>query len=378
MSLSLSIRLKLALLAGVPVVGAAILSAQIASQAMGQVKLAKSLGSIESLVELSKRSTDLIHDLEREQTSLCLLTGYRVGTNETGDKTGEAALKGQREALNRTQFATSQTDARIQQLNEFLASRDASMLPKKLSKSLTQARHQVATLSNLRIQSETGVPRWEPLLDHYGRAIRLLTDTVAGLAELTNDGELLRTLNALVALLEFEASASAEHALLAHVLAVGDFPPGSYRKLVTVVTEQELYQDVFSTVATFEAKKLFDETMPASLTEPVLQMRKKVMSAVDDELTQPPEAWLSVGRTRLDSVAAFEQRLHADSSHFASLKLKQVNHDVALAGLLAGGIILFNLLFAGVIARGITRRISHLREVVARVGDGDLTVRADL
>ena len=64
--------------------------------------------------------------------------------------------------------------------------------------------------------------------------------------------------------------------------------------------------------------------------------------------------------------------------HFASLKLKQVNHDVALAGLLAGGIILFNLLFAGVIARGITRRISHLREVVARVGDGDLTVRADL
>lgn len=376
--MTLSIRLKLALLAGVPVIGAAILSAQIASQAIDQMKLARSLGSVESLVELSQHTTELIHSLERERTDLCLATGYRVAANSAGPQVKTGLILAQKDALNQTRFAIGRTDEQLQQLKQFLAVRNAAALPKKLANSLSEAEHQLATISEVRQQMDQRATNWEALLVYYERVIRVLMGTVAGLAELTNDGELLRSLNALVAILELEASASTEHALLAHVLAAGEFPPGSYRNLVTLIAEQELYQDVFSTVATFEAKRLFDEFMQPKHREPVVAMRKKLMAAADDELTERPEVWLDVGRMRLEMMAAFEQRLHVDSAKFAAQKLKKTRREVSLSAALAVGTILFNLAFARMLARGITRRLSHMREVVEKVGDGNLAVRADV
>jgi len=358
--------------------GAVILSAQITTQAIDQMKLARSLGSIESLVELSQHTTELIHDLELERTNLCLATGYRVAVTSGDRKEAPEFVKAQQDALAQTRIAIAGTDERLLQLNKFLAVRDAAALPKKLANSLHEAERQLASISAVRQQLDQQAPDWDALSSYYERVIRMLMGTVAGLAELTNDGELLRILNALVAILELESSASAEHALMAHVLAAGEFRPGSYRKLVTLSAEQELYQDVFSTVSAYEVKRLFDEFMQPRYRDPVIAMRRVLMAAADDDLTERPEAWLEVGRMRLEMMAAFEQRLHVNSAQFAAQKQKKTQRAVSVSAALASGTVLFNLILAGMLARGITRRLSHMRDVVEKVGDGNLTVRADV
>lgn len=218
LAVTFSIRSKLALLAGVPVIGAGILSAQIVTQARAQVRLAEALGSVESLVELSERTTTLIHGLENERTSLCLATGYRVAAGH-----GESQMNLETTAQ-QARVIMVRTDTALESLNRFLMVRNESALPKRLSDSLRTAKLQLRGIAKIRAQLDQEPVNWDELTTYYERSIRALTGTVAGLSELSNDGELLRVLNALVVILELEARATAEHALLAHVLAVGEFP----------------------------------------------------------------------------------------------------------------------------------------------------------
>jgi serine phosphatase RsbU (regulator of sigma subunit) len=371
---TVSIRSKLALLAAVPVVGAAILSAQIVSHARAQVKLAEALGSIESLVELSERTTTLIHDLESERTSLCLATGYR---RSEGHKDG-VPTKELAGAVQQVKVALARTDAARDSLDQFLVLRNESALPKKLRDSLTAAQRELRGLDKIRRQLDSDPVNWEELIAYYEHGIRDLTGTVAGLSELSNDGELLRIFNALVAILQLEAQASAEHALMAHVLVVGEFPPGSYRKLVTTITQEDVYQDAFVTVSTYRHRQLYDELLSAKHIEPVKLLRSKLMNVADDDLTDGPATWLSVGQPRLEAMARFETLLHADSQRLAAQKLRDTKRDVMIGMALAGSILLFSVVFAGLLAHGITRRLGRMRHVVARVGEGDLSVRVDV
>ena len=73
--MNLSIRHKLGLLAGIPIVGALLLALQIISGARLQARKAEALGSIESLAELSAQMTSSVHALQLERASESLALG---------------------------------------------------------------------------------------------------------------------------------------------------------------------------------------------------------------------------------------------------------------------------------------------------------------
>ena len=72
---NLSIRHKLGLLAGIPMIGALLLALQIISAARLQAQKAEALGSIESLAELSAQMTSTVHALQLERASGALALG---------------------------------------------------------------------------------------------------------------------------------------------------------------------------------------------------------------------------------------------------------------------------------------------------------------
>ncbi len=71
----LSVRLKLILLAGVPVAGALFLAAFIARGAAREAESAAALGSIENLALLSVRVAKLLDELQLERNELALRLG---------------------------------------------------------------------------------------------------------------------------------------------------------------------------------------------------------------------------------------------------------------------------------------------------------------
>ena len=62
-------------------------------------------------------------------------------------------------------------------MKQFLAVRNAAALPKKLANSLSEAEHQLATISEVRQQMDQRATNWEALLVYYERVIRVLMGT---------------------------------------------------------------------------------------------------------------------------------------------------------------------------------------------------------
>ena len=101
----LPIRLKLILLAGVPVIGALLLAISSARDARRQAQSAAALGSIEDLAQLSAQMSGLVHALQFERHELSL---------RNGEKTLEAAEV--KEQIAKTDEARGRLDAFLAQM----------------------------------------------------------------------------------------------------------------------------------------------------------------------------------------------------------------------------------------------------------------------
>jgi serine phosphatase RsbU (regulator of sigma subunit) len=367
--LRITIRQKLALLVAVPVLGAMLLSLQIVSAAREQAHRAEALGSLESLVDLSVRTTELVHRLQSERATLALSTGIEARAKDAGVKAPPEAPQ-VREAI------YAETDRALEAQRAVLNGKNEARLPNKLRSALDEARKHLRELKGARARAEQGAPLAE-LFGYYETTTGPLIRSIAGLTELNDDGELLRVLNSLVALLELEERASREHALLCNVFARGEFPPGSYRELVTVISEQDLYGEVFRTAGSVEAQRLLRQAQADPSMARVRALRKRALETTEDELDQSAEQWDAAEREYLGLIAQIENKLHAESRRVAALKLERSANSVRFGLGLAASVILFSLAFAGVLARGITRRLETMRDAIRRVGIGDLDVKVE-
>ena len=70
------IGVKLAVLAGVPVIGALLLSAHITREASERARSSEGIGSVEDLAELSARMTSTIGELQSERAQAALVAGF--------------------------------------------------------------------------------------------------------------------------------------------------------------------------------------------------------------------------------------------------------------------------------------------------------------
>ena len=171
----LKVRLKLVLLTGVPVLGALLLSALIARDAQQRAQTADSLGSIEDLAQLTERMTLVIHELQGERAR----QAYGVGINEQ-DRSGVARQH-------------EKTDRALESLERFLRGRDESKLPAKLRQDLKGARDRLGDLARHRESIREGLPI-DASLAFYAAINESLIGATAAVTELTDDGELLRTI----------------------------------------------------------------------------------------------------------------------------------------------------------------------------------------
>src|SRR5262249_25552670 len=148
---------------------------------------------------------------------------------------------------------------------------------------------------------EGGVTLGE-LDDFYSTGARSLIRATSGLTDLSDDGELLRLLGALSLALELEERMSEEHALLADVFSERRFPPGSYRKLVTVISEQEIYASVYRTSSTLQAVRLMDGVVAGPAIERAKALRKLALETAEEDLTVDPAEWFGLGNETLAAI----------------------------------------------------------------------------
>lgn len=358
----LSIRVRLFLLAGVPVVGAFVLAAVIAQDARHRATSAEALGSVEELASLSSQMSATMFALQTERARAALDEG---ASDHTATR---AALT----AHYRT------TDSQRDKLEGLLARRDLSKLPPRLSRELSEARLTMGSLAAFRDKLAVSGASIDEILDFYGAIDESLIAATAALAHLSDDGEILRNINALVAIAELAERVSAEHALLANVSVRKQFAPGTFKKLITMGTEAAIYRSVFRANAPEDllASLLTEEQQPVVLA--ALSMRDKVLASTDDNVELDTKVWFETGQARLSLIEAIATAATADLSIAATRKVQSAHASIRLGIGLSVAVVIVSLLLALVIRRGISRSITALSRAAAQVqASKDFSIRAD-
>ena len=369
-----SIALKLLLLAGFPVLGVLLLASLVVSSAREQLQRGAALGSVESLAELSEDVSTLVYRLQSERAHLALELASKAPAED--DKKAPAPLSAEQAAQTTESFKA--TDAALSRLRRFVSSRDLSQLPPRLSDGLSLTFKQLDRLNDVRSEAQHGSASLDGIGSYYAEPARRLIRASAALSELTDDGEVLRSIAALVAVLELEERASAEHALLAYVYTTGDFPPGSFRDLVTLVTEEKTFVEVLKTNASTTQFSEYQTRMRAPLLAVADALRTKAVESTDGDFEQRGDVWFSAQGAKVDSLRTLEERLNRDVRRRAEAKLQGTHRAVVTSSALVGAALLGSVLLALFIGRGVTRSVHVLRDAAHRVAQGSTDVRVEL
>jgi serine phosphatase RsbU (regulator of sigma subunit) len=368
------------LLAGIPIVGALLLALQIISGARLQAQKAEALGSIEGLAELSAQMTSTVHSLQLERASEALALGIhlqraKAASNATADP---SAASDERSAVHDSDEQIRASDRALTQLDSFLKALDVSRLPPRLAGPLLEAQRRLKELPALRAKISSGEASIAQVFELHGAAIQAFVRAIAGLTDLSDDGELLRSITSLGSLLQLEERMSREHALLAHVFAQGEFPPGSYRDLVSLISELDIYADVFRTTAAVEHQKSYDRAMATEATQRLLRLRRTALEATEEELTISPEEWFELGKQKLAFLRNIERTLNEEVRTAALAKFNATQRALTVSTALVAFVVLFSVVFAWILGSRVTRRVEVLRDASRRIAAGDLDGRVSI
>ncbi|HET9934062.1 MAG TPA: nitrate- and nitrite sensing domain-containing protein [Polyangiaceae bacterium] len=354
------IGVKLAILAGVPVIGALLLSAHITREANERARSSEGIGSVEDLAELSARMTATIGELQSERALGALGAGF-----ENPDRSSLVAQE-------------AKTDAAVHAMDDFLAKRDLTRLPRRLGSDLSRARAQLRQLAGQREKLAQPKASIDDVLSFYGETNNELINASAALTQLSDDGELLRALSTLVATMQVKERSSREHAVLNNTFAHREFAPGLYRYFVTLVTEEAVYMASLKSLASDEQSRLFEHALEGPLVEKSGAMRKKALETTDDEFGIEAAEWDQTQARKVAALSAAERELAHRARSVAKRKVAETQGALAYSRNLVIAVVAVSLLLAWIIGRGISRSVLGLARVAGRVQkEQDFSLRAE-
>ncbi len=356
-----SIRAKLALLAGVPVIGALLLALFVVRDANVRATSAASLGSIEDLARLTATMTEVLHAVQDERA----ITSMAAGVTGVVDV----------DLASRATTAAQATDAAEKRLDGFLALRARSKLPPRLTRGLAETSRALESLPALRLRVGHARVDLQEVVSGYGAASAGLLGATAALAELSDDGTLLRNISALGALLDLEERSSLAHAIVAYAAARGEFPPGAFKSLITTTTEEDLYDHAFRTSASDDVRKQFEDARARG--QDARALLDALLKSTEDTVSLEAPAWDRAQGAAVRDLREVEHMLLGRIESAAGSKGSELRGTIRLSIGVSIAVLLLSIAMAIVVGRGVQGAVSALTDAAARVRSSqDFSIRA--
>jgi len=356
----LKVRAKLMLLAGVPVLGTLLLSLLVVLEVQQRAQAAAGLGSIENLARLTEQMLHVLHDLQWERAEVA----YAAGGAEA--------------RASEVRFRRAETDEALKELHEFLAEVDASKLPKTLSQNLEAANTQLEQLSQVRAKAEREDFVLLDYIHYFSEVNESLIGATAALTQLSNDKELLVGIGGLVSAMQVVERNAREQALLNYVFGKREFAPGTFRYLVTLVTEQRIYLDSLRTWSSSEEFASLRAALEGPLAEKIAGMRQVALGTTDETVEVDAQAWFEAQRENQQASSQVERSMVDSVRAVASAKVADTRRAVRVAIGLVASVTGLSLLLGWAITRTLTRSVRGLSVVAEAVHEkNDYTIRAE-
>jgi two-component system chemotaxis sensor kinase CheA len=355
----LRVRAKLMLLAGVPVLGTLLLSLLVVLEVQQRARAAAGVGSIENLAHVTGKMLHLIHDLQWERAEVTYAAGG------ASDRPGEL----------QTRYA--ETDGALADLSDFLNGHDASQLPPTLSENLNAAKQQLLRLKEVRASAQRTDFVLLDYIDYIAKVNDSLIGATAALSQLSSDKELMLSIGGLVSAMQVIERNAREHALLNYVFGKQEFPPGTFRYLVTLITEQQVYLDAVRVWSSAEEFAQLETALRGPSKGRIAAMRRVALETTDEAIAVDPKSWFEAQMESQLASGATERSMVDTVRAVAAAKVAKTENAVRVAIGLVASVTGVSLLLGWAITRTLTRSVRELSVVAEAVYEkNDYTIRA--
>lgn len=256
-----TIRTRLILIAGLPLLVAIILVADLVSIKVGIVS---EMNSLEPTTVLGIKIGAFVHETQKER-------GITGGILSNGK--GRAALDSQRQNANEQH----------QLLEDFVNDLDTSDLDKDLVASLNKAKEKISDLNSHRQSVDNGSISASSGVAYYTQLNALLLNVIKQTEVTASHSEIRKLRATYLSLLEIKESAGQERAIMNVVFAKDKFNSHTLQRFINLVNQQKFYETTFLSQASPEQIDFYEQTLKNPVVTEVARLREIALTKLSNQ-----------------------------------------------------------------------------------------------
>ncbi len=361
---NLGINTKLSMIMGLPLLGMLVLAVMVSTSNWSQVNR---LELLERSVALNVHIGNLVHEMQKERGASAGFLGSK------GAKFG-SILQGQR----------AETDRALSDLKDLLKDFDMAALTDEGAESIKIYMRDLGNIGNKRSQVDGfTISVGEQVAWYTGMNKKGLHVVAEGIhsaydPKLTVSADLTMMVASYYAFLEMKERSGVERAVFAGVFAADKMERKKRDKLMTLISEQKVYEDMFLNTAEDGYIEYYRESMGTpdmvAAVAGVQEMREAGF-AQNSGFGVDSEHWFKTISKKIGGLHAAELKLTADlldeSGEMSSKASAAFWEIITIISILVVLILLLGI----ITSRGITSSLKQTMHVLQALSEGDLTQR---
>ena len=213
-------------------------------------------------VTLATKISSLVHETQKER----------------GATAGYLSSKGKKFSNNLTSQKT-ETDTKLQELEEFMAQNDLETLPTLFIKGLKSALLKIDNLQKIRAQVSSLSIAKKDAISFYTITNSIFLDSIADLAKYSNDEVIVKELNAYANFLYAKERAGIERAVGAGAFSADSISATQRIKFNNLIAEQNSFIKSFKILETDTNIEFYNQTMQGQAVNDVNKMRAIILNS---------------------------------------------------------------------------------------------------
>lgn len=317
----------------------------------------KDLTLVVQLSELAVTNSNLVHELQKER-------GMSAGFIGSAGKAFAGKIPGQRQL----------TDTQLGLYQRFITE---NHLPEIFAPKLRELNAQLGRLNAIRSQVDSLSISVADEVAYYTELNKLLLTIVDETAKTGANQEIAIKATAFSAFLQLKERAGIERAVLSSTFGQAGFKPKVYAKFITLVSEQNTYQERFLALANSDLLSSFNRLQSSAAMHDVELLRQIAFEQDNQKiLQQSPEEWFSKSTARIELLREFEQQVSADLLNTTHERLTLANEKMFLVLATLISVLAIVLILSLSVIRYLHDSVHHLYSTITQARKHyDLSVR---
>ncbi|MGI2168036.1 methyl-accepting chemotaxis protein [Shewanella oncorhynchi] len=317
----------------------------------------KDLTLVVQLSELAVTNSNLVHELQKER-------GMSAGFIGSAGKAFAGKIPGQRQL----------TDTQLGLYQRFITE---NHLPEIFAPKLRELNAQLGRLNAIRSQVDSLSISVADEVAYYTELNKLLLTIVDETAKTGANQEIAIKATAFSAFLQLKERAGIERAVLSSTFGQAGFKSKVYAKFITLVSEQNTYQERFLALANSDLLSSFNRLQSSAAMHDVELLRQIAFEQDNQKiLQQSPEEWFSKSTARIELLREFEQQVSADLLNTTHERLTLANEKMFLVLATLISVLAIVLILSLSVIRYLHDSVHHLYSTITQARKHyDLSVR---